>query len=94
LKIVCSTVATVTIHSRAGPYWITAAGPSSHSPLPMETLSRMALTPIIFRKLLKVKGGGAGSSETSIGGPKPTRTFSAPESLPGLDMLHPPSGYF
>ena len=61
LKIVCSTTATVTIPSRPVPYRITAAGPVSHSPLPIDVPSRIAAGPIIRTKLPKLGGGGVGS---------------------------------
>jgi hypothetical protein len=45
LKIHCSRIDAVATQSRAAEYWAVAAGPMSHSPLPIETPRMIAPAP-------------------------------------------------
>src|SRR5688572_15292642 len=52
-------------------YLTAAAGPTSHSPPPIEVAAMIAPGPITFSMLRKLKDGGAGRSETFHGGSAP-----------------------
>lgn len=64
LKIACRTIATVAIRKIAEEYLTAAAGPTSHSPPPIDVAAMIAPGPMTCRMLRKPKGGGAGRSAT------------------------------
>src|SRR5262245_19512396 len=65
---VWSTAATVVTQSSDRPYFTNAAGPTSHSPEPMEEPRRMAPGPITPRTPSPGATGGRGSSPFDQGG--------------------------
>ena len=67
----CSTMATVAIRKIADEYLTAAAGPTSHSPPPIEVAAMMAPGPMILKRLRAPNGGGAGRSATSHRGSSP-----------------------
>ena len=64
-------MATVAIRKIADEYLTAAAGPTSHSPPPMDVAAMIAPGPITLSMLRKLKGGGAGRSATSQRGSSP-----------------------
>ena len=77
------TMATVAMRKIADEYLTAAAGPTSHSPPPIEVAAMMAPGPITANMLRRPNGGGAGSSATSQGGssPWPGGSIGSPVSL-------------
>src|SRR5215470_18120317 len=71
LKITWSRMAAVTSRNIEEEYFTATAGPTSHSPPPIEVAAITAPGPITRSRLRKPKGGGAGSSSTSQGGSWP-----------------------
>ncbi len=55
----------------ADEYLTAAAGPTSHSPPPIDVAAMMAPGPITANMFRRPKGGGAGSSATFQGGSSP-----------------------
>src|SRR5262245_66549680 len=68
LRIVWSTAATEVTHSSDKPYLTNAAGPTSHSPLPIDDPRRIAPGPITPRIRSPRAVGGGGSSPLDQGG--------------------------
>src|SRR5439155_27266206 len=67
-------------------YLTAAAGPTSHSPPPMDVAAMTAPGPITLSRLRRPKGGGAGSSSTSQEGSSPAvggRTLASSRSDAG-----------
>ena len=67
----CSTIATDAIRKIEDEYLTAAAGPTSHSPPPIDVAAMIAPGPITFNMLRKPNGGGAGRSLTSHGARRP-----------------------
>ena len=68
----CSRMAIVAIRKIAEEYLTAAAGPTSHSPPPIDVAAITAPGPMIFLKRFRgPNGGGAGRSDTSHGGNSP-----------------------
>ena len=61
-------MATVAIRKMSVQYLTAVAGPTSHSPPPIDVAAMIAPGPITFSALRRPKGGGAGSSATSQAG--------------------------
>ena len=78
LRITCRNTETLVIHNSAEPYFRMTAGPISHSPLPIAIPSPMTPGPTVRSALVKVKGGGAGSSATPHGGSAPWLSVGTP----------------
>jgi hypothetical protein len=57
-------MATVAIRKIADEYLTAAAGPTSHSPPPIDVAAMIAPGPMTRNMLRRVKGGGAGRSAT------------------------------
>src|SRR3712207_9524804 len=74
LKIHWSRIDAVATQSRAAVYWAVAAGPISHSPLPIETPRMIAPAPAIRSAFFGLYGNGAGISATFQGGRVPAST--------------------
>ena len=64
-------MATVAIRKIEEEYFTAAAGPTSHSPPPIEVAAMMAPGPMTVIRFRRPKGGGAGSSATSHRGSAP-----------------------
>src|SRR5262245_700624 len=62
---------TVAMRKIAVEYFTAAAGPTSHSPPPIDVAAITAPGPITFIRFRRPKGGGAGRSVTSQGGRHP-----------------------
>ena len=56
---------------RVAPYFAVTAGPSSHSPLPIDIPSAMAAGPMSLNALRVLNGGGAGISLSPHAGSPP-----------------------
>src|SRR5690606_9469605 len=73
-------------------YFTAAAGPTSHSPPPIEVAAMIAPGPITRSMLPKLNGGGAGSSAVSHGGSSPcggrVRRFRV-VAVSVVAMVHP-----
>ena len=67
----CSTIATVAIRKIDDEYFTAAAGPTSHSPPPIEVAAMTAPGPITLSRLRVLNGSGAGRSATSQRGSSP-----------------------
>ena len=67
----CSTIAMVAIRKIAEEYLTAAAGPTSHSPPPIDVAAITAPGPITLSRLRALKGSGAGRSATSQRGSSP-----------------------
>src|SRR6185369_14831725 len=64
-------MAAVTSRKMDDEYLTATAGPTSHSPPPIDVAAITAPGPITRNKLRSPNGGGAGSSSTSHGGSSP-----------------------
>jgi hypothetical protein len=64
-------MATVAMRKMSVPYFTAVAGPTSHSPPPIEVAAMTAPGPITFMALRMLKGRGAGSSAMSQAGRAP-----------------------
>ena len=73
-------MATVAMRKIADEYLTAAAGPTSHSPPPIEVAAMIAPGPMTVIRLRRPNGGGAGSSATSQRGSSPWSVGSV-ESL-------------
>jgi hypothetical protein len=71
LNITCSAIATVAMRKIADEYLTAAAGPTSHSPPPIDVAAMIAPGPITLNMLRSANGGGAGRSATSQRGSAP-----------------------
>ena len=71
LKITCRPMATVAMRKIDDEYFTAAAGPTSHSPPPIEVAAMMAPGPMTAIRLRRPNGGGAGNSATSQRGSAP-----------------------
>src|SRR6185503_13079818 len=71
LKRTWSTMATVAMRKMSVPYLTAVAGPTSHSPPPIEVAAMTAPGPMTFIALRTLKGRGAGSSAMSHAGNDP-----------------------
>ena len=67
----CSTIAIEAIRKIAVEYLTAAAGPTSHSPPPIDVAAMIAPGPMILKRLRALNGGGAGKSATSHRGSSP-----------------------
>src|SRR5262245_21921550 len=67
----CSTMAIEAIRKIDDEYLTAAAGPTSHSPPPIDVAAMIAPGPITFSRLRSPNGGGAGRSSTSHGESRP-----------------------
>ena len=67
----CRTMATVAMRKMEDEYFTAVAGPTSHSPPPIEVAAMIAPGPITFIRLRALNGGGAGRSATSQRGSAP-----------------------
>ena len=61
----------VAMRKIADEYLTAAAGPTSHSPPPIDVAAMMAPGPMILKRLRALNGGGAGRSATSQRGSSP-----------------------
>ena len=89
LKTTWRAMATVTMRKIDAVYLTAAAGPTSHSPPPMEVAAMTAPGPMTLSMFRKPKAGGTGRSVTSQGGSSPQsrgRVAPSPKrvSLTGL----------
>jgi hypothetical protein len=64
-------MATVAMRKIDDEYFTAAAGPTSHSPPPIDVAAMIAPGPITFSRFRKLNGGGAGSSSTAQRGSSP-----------------------
>src|SRR5882724_231319 len=87
LKISCSAMASVAIQKTDVPNCTPIAGPTSHSPPPIDVASRIAPGPIVLNIFFAEKGRGSGSSSLPQGGRLPGLTASGLGS--GLDFMSP-----
>jgi hypothetical protein len=71
LRITCRPMAMVAMRKMADEYLTAAAGPTSHSPPPIDVAAMMAPGPITASMFRMLNGGGAGSSATFHGGNSP-----------------------
>src|SRR5262245_327305 len=58
-------MAAVAIHNTPGPCLMTVAGPTSHSPPPIDAANKIAPGPITRNVFRRENGNGSGSSATS-----------------------------
>ena len=75
-------------------YLTAAAGPTSHSPPPMEVAAMTAPGPMTLSRSRKPKGGGAGRSATSQAGSSPEvrgRRTPSPNGLSSEGLITGPS---
>ena len=79
----CSTIATVAIRKIADEYLTAAAGPTSHSPPPIDVAAMIAPGPMTRNMLRTVNGGGAGRSATAQRGSSPWNAAKASSSVLG-----------
>ncbi len=71
LKSTWSTMAIDAMRKIDDEYLTAAAGPTSHSPPPIEVAAMMAPGPMILKRLRMPNGGGAGRSASSQRGSSP-----------------------
>ena len=67
----CRTIPIVAMRKMADEYFTAAAGPTSHSPPPIDVAAMMAPGPMTLNRLRLENGGGAGKSATSQRGSAP-----------------------
>src|SRR4029453_11104271 len=83
----CRTIAIEAIRNIAEEYLTAAAGPTSHSPPPIDVAAMTAPGPMILKRFRAPNGGGAGRSETSHGGNSPWVSGSAPSGEVGAPVV-------
>src|SRR5207245_11016329 len=90
LNSTCSAIDAVAIRNIEEEYLTAAAGPTSHSPPPIDVAAMTAPGPMTFRRFRKPKGGGAGRSVTSQAGSSPAVAGSTlPRASAALLVLAP-----